>query len=328
MRNNKKYSTQEIQNAKNIDIIEFLSRYYAYSFKEKGREFRCVEHNSLVVKSDRKTWYWNSKQIGGSGCIDFLMKIENKTFIDSMKTLLGEPMLPVVSSPTKTQSKRTEIADVSLPKKADGKYSRAFAYLNKTRGISACIIQDLMKNEKIFQDAKGNVVFVNYNTDNKPSFWTSRGTLSGVQYRGNAPLKSDDNVEYVFENYGFSVEGTEKHTVYVFEAPIDLLSHASIANENTGKLFSWKVHSRVALCGVSDVALEQYLEKHPDVKNIVFCLDNDNAGRNATQKLISKYSEKNYNCLDNPPKLKDVNEDLLALIAKKKEMNFQRRNER
>jgi DNA primase len=73
---------------------------------------------------------------------------------------------------------------------------------------------------------------------------------------------------------------------------------------------SAKENTLISLGGVFDNALEKYLETNSEVKEIIFCLDNDVAGREATQKLSQKYAEKGFDVKCIFPRLKDFNEDL------------------
>lgn len=80
--------------------------------------------------------------------------------------------------------------------------------------------------------------------------------------------------------------------------------------------------SYLSLAGASDkiaakseadipIALKTYLERNPNIKTIVFHLDNDEVGIGATSKIISILNSK-YQCIDeHPPIYKDVNEELI-----------------
>ena len=115
-------------------------------------------------------------------------------------------------------------------------------------------------------------------------------------------------------------------TLYVFEAPVDLLSHATIAKranriraDNGLEEYnptSWNTVNRVSLSGVSSVGLEGFLERNPQVKNIVFALDNDETGRRAATNLEKVYIEKGFNCKKIVPRMgKDWNEYLQLASA-------------
>ena len=113
------------------------------------------------------------------------------------------------------------------------------------------------------------------------------------------------------------MDGTNSNgKLYVFEAPIDLLSHATMANHITKNPDAWKAHSRISLAGTSDVALEHYLKSHPEVKEIHFVLDNDKAGRVAVAKYVPKYESLGYKVVNHELKTKDMNKELEAYLTK------------
>ena len=80
-----------IERAKNTDMIALLESEEGYSFKSTygEREFKCIEHNSLVVNGNRRRWYWNSRQVGGNNAIDYLVKIRGMNFRDAVLHLVG-----------------------------------------------------------------------------------------------------------------------------------------------------------------------------------------------------------------------------------------------
>jgi DNA primase len=69
------------------------------------------------------------------------------------------------------------------------------------------------------------------------------------------------------------------------------------------------------LAGTSDTALNFFLNQHKAVNMLVFCLDNDLAGREATVSMARKYALQGYTVLNEPPRGKDYNEDLQAFRA-------------
>ena len=97
-------------------------------------------------------------------------------------------------------------------------------------------------------------------------------------------------------------------TVYVFEAPIDMLSFISMYQKD------WMEHSYVALCGVAEHALLQLLEDVPHLSKIALCLDHDKAGIEAGERIKKRLSERGYrNVFPLFSCQKDWNEDLQAL---------------
>ena len=125
--------------------------------------------------------------------------------------------------------------------------------------------------------------------------------------------------------------------VYEFEAPIDAMSHATLCKLNG---IDWQGDHRVAEGCLSDKALYRYLERHPEIDEIVFCYDNDvdgqlpdgtphNHGQVRAEISAGIFADLGYTTFIQTPNTKDFNKDLmtfLELLAA--EMNHsQRENE-
>ena len=296
----KKFSPEQLDMAKNADLVSFLSAYYGYDFKQSGKYYQCKQHDSLMIYADRQGFVWNSRNINGGDAIDFLRKVEGKNFPEAIEAIIGES---AAVSYTPIPKYKTEPEQLVLPEKADGKYNRVFAYLSQTRGISADVISDFMKSKQLYQDTKGNCVFVGYDENGSAKFGSIRGTLTEKKYRGDC--KNSD------KRYAFHQMGADTTKLYVFEAPIDLMSHCAMTDLVYGKS-AYKGQTRLALCGSSDVALEAFLERHKEVKVLHFRLDNDEAGRAAVEKYTAKYQARGYEVHSVFSKGKDVNDDLIS----------------
>jgi hypothetical protein len=90
-----------------------------------------------------------------------------------------------------------------------------------------------------------------------------------------------------------------------------LLSHATLTNIAIGNKNAWTVHNRLSLGGLADVALEQYLFSHQDVRELNFCLDNDEKGIEKSKEFAAKYQEKGYTVNICLPNKKDYNDELV-----------------
>ena len=170
-----------------------------------------------------------------------------------------------------------------------------------------------VKAKMLYEDAAyHNAVFVGYDLDGVPRHAHKRGT-----YTKGEPFKG--NVDGCDPRYSFHWIG-KSDTVYVFEAPIDLLFFISLYQKD------WRMHSYVALCGVAEYALLQLLSDASQVKRIALCLDNDKAGIQARERIKQSLSERGYR--DVFPlfsQQKDWNEDLQALTKpppKQEEQGF------
>lgn len=307
------FTPEEKEQAKQMSTLEYLERTYGYHFSKAGTMQRCREHDSLIVRADGKGWYWNSRGYGGSDVIEFMRKVENKTYEEALMTLfnvsksnyIAVPQYKKAAAPPPSEQEK----NLQMPPATTGKYKRVFAYLTKTRCISSDIVNELMRKKYLFEDVMHNCVFVGYGPNKLPAYATVRGTLTGVQYRKDAP-GSDKSIS-------FFLIGKDKATVDVFESPIDLLSHATMCNTETGNSKGWLKATRLSLAGVSDKALETFLKNHPDVKRINLRLDNDLAGRKACEVISDKYSKMGYEVSVILPRTKDYNEDLAAYTSLK-----------
>ncbi|MGN1127232.1 MAG: hypothetical protein ACI4RI_07300, partial [Ruminococcus sp.] len=71
------FDNNEKQEAHNTSVTDYLTSNYGLTFKKDGRGYRCREHNSLFVNSDDKSWYWNSRYVGGGDIIAFVQKFDD-----------------------------------------------------------------------------------------------------------------------------------------------------------------------------------------------------------------------------------------------------------
>ena len=291
-----------VEQARNTDIIAFLEKYNGFAFAHQRGAYRCKQHPSLAVKNDRLSWYWHSQGVGGFGALDYLMKIENMAFRDAVAVISPisfdeQPPTPPKPTVTPPQQPKTLI----LPEKA-GVSLRLYDYLCKQRGIDGEVVNRLIQKEMLYEDRRGNVVFVGYDEQNKPRFASLRGTQGDCSFRGDC-AGSD-------KRYSFTVaDCSPSEPLYIFESPIDLMSHASLEKARTG---AWEQHNRLSLACTSDTALIFFLNKHLFIKELVFCLDNDPAGLVAAANMMREYADKGYTTRLELPKGKDYNVDLLA----------------
>lgn len=140
-----------------------------------------------------------------------------------------------------------------------------------------------------------NAVFVGMDTEGVPRHAHKRSANSyGKAFRLN--VESSD------PRYSFHYVGTGR-SLYVFEAPIDMLSFITLYPEN------WQRHSYVACCGTSIQPVLQMLEQAPQLGTILLCLDNDEAGHQASRRMRGQLDAR-YSVERLIPENKDWNDDL------------------
>lgn len=177
---------------------------------------------------------------------------------------------------------------------------RAYAYLVRSRGISRDVVNAFAKVGLLYEDAEyHNCVFVGKDENGIARHAHKRSTNSfGKSFR--------INVESSDPRYSFHHIGTDD-TLFVFEAPIDMLSYISLHPND------WQRHSYVACCGVSFQPVQKILERIPDIGTVFLCLDNDEAGYAASVRMAASLEEQGIHSERLIPTGKDWNDDLMAL---------------
>lgn len=254
----------------------------------EGRQYRVKKHSGLFVSENK--WYSHVLSKGGN-TLDYLVEVEGIDFKRAVEILLQLNLY--IDLPNKP----TGIKTVSIPERNQND-KMVLAYLVKTRSIKAEIIIPLLKQGRIYESIDThNCVFTGVDENNKIRYTMQRSTIpdSSMKFESEGSDKS----------YSFSLVG-KSDIVCIFESPIDLLSYIVIRND-TMKL---KPHM-LSLGGVTKVALDAYLERTPDIRKLVFCLDNDKAGNEAYELHSKKYSEMGFRTYRHLPEGKDWNEQLL-----------------
>lgn len=305
------YFTEEQKHRANAtSLVDYLRR-RGEKLVRSGREYRLVysdasgEHDSITVKGSE--WYDHSTEEGGMAP-KFLQRFYGMDYPTAVTELLGGET-GSISEPVYNRPEKKERKPFLLPE-ANSDMRRAFAYLLKQRCIDPDVIkhfvherllyesQERKENEKAEVREYHNLIFVG--TDEKGvSKHAHKKSLSslGKSFRLN--------VEGSDPRYSFHHVGTSDR-IYVFEAPIDMLSYISLYKED------WQRHSYVALCGVSEHAILKMLELHPHIQKVILCVDHDERGIEALGRLTEILIENGCQIEPQLSEYKDYNEDLKA----------------
>lgn len=159
----------------------------------------------------------------------------------------------------------------------------------------------------IYQDKQGNIVFVCYDCFGRVKSAHKRGTNSAQRYRSFVT-----GGEF---NCGFSYANDNATVLYVFEAPIDLMSFLTLHRHKP-----WHRASYLSLGGLSEDPLRRFLKEHKSIQRIAFCFDNDinkpeNRGQEAAKRFMRQFSGKYITSILCPCK-KDWNDVLRDKIQK------------
>ena len=297
------FTKEQKQIARQTDIAELL-RSQGEVLKHSGSEYEWRDGSQKVTVRGN-LWYHQYEQVGGDA-IDFVRRYYNKSYAESVEYLLGGQLEAAPNSrnefvqnnsytPAHGTERKTEF---KLPKAGDN-MRRVYAYLVHHRGIDRDVLNAFVHQKMIYESADfHNAVFVGYDMDGIPRHAHKRGTGSESTYKGN--------VESCDPHYSFHWTGTDNR-LYLFEAPVDMLSFISMHKEN------WKSHSYAACCGVSDQVLWQMLKDNPNIGYVYLCLDNDEPGQKANKRISDKLFTQGILHEILIPTRKDWNENLLFI---------------
>lgn len=287
----KRFSDEQLQRASGIDIVAMLQG-QGEKLKKQGRVYRWMRYDSTVI--DRNRWYRHSREIGG-GPIQFMQHFYGMDFVDAVKYLLdGEEGAEFV------QASRTPEPKLPFtPPKLSKNMHRTFAYLIKTRKIDADIVQYFVNEKKILETEEyHNVAFCGYDEKGEMKQMHLRSTLPGNRFFMD--IDGSDK-QYYFRHIGTNSD------VYVFEAPIDMLSYITMNKEN------WQESSYVCLGGVAIDALKNVLSTNEQISKVYMCVDRDDAGDKTVKRIGDELNEMGYEWERILPENKDWNEDLTAV---------------
>ena len=296
------FTKEELDLAKSVDLTAVAGS-LGYTVKRIGNYHTLKEIDSLRIYNRRSWFRWSREydrgQNGGSQ-IDFLRVFAGMEVKEAVFWLLdfagyrrfGEwkPKAAIV------EAKEVEKVPFVLPSAAqDNRY--LYRYLMNDRKLSKEVIDVFVKAGLIYEEGRYHNIVFKGNDKNGVTLFAS---MRGVFDRDGKGFKCD--VAGNDKNYGFNVWNGESTELAVFEAAIDLMSYADIYSD---------FHSnKLALGMLSDAPLVTFLQEHPQVTAIRFCLDNDKPGRMAAEQLMQKYYGLGYEVEDCPPpkNCKDYNQ--------------------
>ena len=287
------FTEQQKTQARQTDIAELL-RSQGETLKRSGSESEWMDGGQKVTIRGN-LWYHQYEQVGGDA-VDFVRRFYNKSYPEAIEYLLGGSGGTLAVSPSVQKEEKPFV----LPPKNDN-MRRVFAYLLNRRGIDREVLYAFVHKGMIYESADyHNAVFVGFDSNGNPKHAHKRGTGSESSYKGNV---SGSQPEYSFHWSG------QSDTLYLFEAPIDMLSFISMQKEG------WRQHSYAASCSVSDRVLFQTLKDNPNIRQVVLCLDSDEPGQTAAKRIADKLFVQGIASEILVPVHKDWNEDLLAAAS-------------
>lgn len=306
--------------AKKMDLLTYLKNYEPDELVKISNNTYCTRtHDSLKISNGK--WMWFSQGFGGYNALDYLIKVRDLSFTEAVKSIMGcAAVFPIEDyKPVKQKPKKLLLPDKSTST------DRITGYLFG-RGIDYEIITDCINRGLIFESLPyHNVVFIGKD---------EKGKLRYASYRAINNSRIMGDVSGSDKRYAFRIKGSDEKQVHIFESAIDALSFTTLYKLQCK---NWKELNLISLAGVHSppsnikgskipVALEEYLQNNLYTELITLHLDNDLAGRKATEALKITLSDK-YKVVDEPPPCgKDFNDFLCYKLGIKRQKEKQ--NER
>ena len=308
-----RFTEEELAIAKSVDLTAVASS-LGYTVKRVGKYYTLKEMDSIRIY-DKSHWFRWSRQYergnNGGSQIDFLRvfcDMDVKMAVFWLLDFAGYGRRSVAEKKPQLKHqvivKQEEQKPFVLPV-ASHNNAYLYSYLKEKRGIRKEVIDYFVSLSLIYESRHyHNIVF----KGNDKSGITRFASMRGVFDKDGNAFKCD--VAGNGKNYGFNVVNNDSKELIVFEAAIDLMSYVDIFNDFDS--------NKLALGMLADAAIETFLNEHPQISLIKFCLDQDEPGRKAAEELVKKYYSLGFEVEDSPPPegYKDYNEWLVKTIRK------------
>lgn len=268
-----------VEKAKNADIIKVIEN-AGYSLKKESRkQYRGIEHDSLVVDVAKNRYYFNSRNEKGDP-INFVQKIvgidnfkQAVNYINGLKVNIKQISNEVEDKTPFKYDEKQEVKDVS----------RTRDYLINKRGIDKYVVDVFINKGLIRQDKRKNVLFVWQNQSGTIKGCSEQGTIYTNKLKRGYWKRVQPRSS---KGHGFNYLQGKPENLKFFESPIDLLSYISI-NRGKGKLDNtWLI----SMDGLKDEVLNFYFKEaanQTNIKSFNLCVDNDISGK----KFAEKYTK-------------------------------------
>lgn len=276
-----------LDNIKQIPIVDYAAR-CGFTIVRKGARYCSLkEHDSLMIDTQKNAYWHNSVyqrgQRGGAGSvIDFALEFGNyNTVNEALRGLALEYGIEGEKAATveyrqpeaangEVRPKR-EAGNLDLPAR-DENNNAVYRYLYHERKIEQSVIRYFLGKKMLYQDKRGNCVFV---SDRFACLRSTGGKRFAIDVAG-----CDYNECFYFK------PAQAADTVIVAESVIDIMS---IMSDLARKNQKYTNFSYLALAGTNKLpSLFYHLAKDNGIKAVRLAFDNDEAGEKATNAAIEE----------------------------------------
>lgn len=265
----------KVEDIKKILITDYCNQ-KGLSLKGNGRWLRLEDHDSLVIDTINNSFIWNSKIDVYGDIINFVEAYYEVDFKTAVEELSGQSINELTRYEDTQEPKNVKPKKPYTPIKFEldeinGIYSRMYAYLIQTRGISKKTVDEFAYKKLISQDTKGNINFKFKDENGHISFVKKGTTNSFFEY-----------IDPEFDIRGFRYirnKNPEKiERLAIYEAPVDLMSYIDMFGVNSKTAYN-------AMYGLKFNTVLSNIKDYPNIKELCLCVDNDKAGKEFIEKI-------------------------------------------
>lgn len=297
---------EQLARAKSVDLYSYLAAAERDNIKRCGQDEYCLkDHDSLKVSVSTGKWNWHSQGFGGTTAVQYLITVRGHPLPEAAQMVLDSRAAPYspLAEPPPAQP-------LVLPPR-NGNDNRVIAYLCGNRGLRREVVEHCRTHCTLYESAHyHSCVFVGHDEAGAPRHAAIRAT--------GGDFKQDAEGSDKRHTFALQAQNRACTVLCVYESAIDALSGASLRLMDSEP---WRDAHYLSLAGVSPLPIIQYLHTHRAITTVRLCLDNDEPGQLAAQRIaeLLVLSRPTLETEYAPPKSgKDYNQYLRLHIARKR----------
>ena len=285
------FTDEQKERANSVDLEEFL-RQRGEKLLRAGRESRLARVHHITVRGNE--WYDHIARQGGHA-VSFVQHYYGMSYQEAMELLLGKKLGAAYPA---AQPKREEPPRPFALPPPHTDMRRVYALPDEAAAHQPGGGHPLCRAGLLYEDAQyHNCVFVGTDEQGVPRHAHKRSTNSqGKSFKVNV---EGSRPQYSFHHVG------QDGLLYVFEAPIDLLSFLTLYPDR------WQEHSYVACAALAARPCAGCWSSTPAPIRCALPVDHDEPGQTAARRLQEELQGAGYHSGILLPVHKDWNDDLV-----------------
>ncbi len=179
------FTDEQLKAARSANLAEYFQT-HGFDCELRRNELHVKGFGGFYINTETNEWYCFSKggKNGGRNAVNCLMEMLGM----DLKTAVSELANGSYIRPTYNEqysSPPPKKRELVLPERADNE-KRVFAYLCQTRKIDSKIVETLVREGLLYQDKRGNAVFLHKDENEQIIGAEIQGTNTYKRFKGVA----------------------------------------------------------------------------------------------------------------------------------------------